>query len=104
MLSGLIRILSKIKWWFKYSLKHRDKAGCFCPTCRFYDQCKWEAEYVESVFNSIEEMPDEIFFGDPLEVDDDGFVRLSKTEWYGGNLPYEEGKNFYEGPIDFGEE
>ena len=89
MLSGLIRILSKIKWWFKYSLKRRDKAGCFCPTCKFYDQCKWEVEYVENVFKSIENMPEEIFYGEPVEYTP---------------FPYEGGKHFYEGPIDFGEE
>lgn len=46
---GVIRILSKIEWWIKFSLKRKD-CGCFCPTCRFYDQCRWEAEYIEEVF------------------------------------------------------
>lgn len=50
MWSGVIRILSKIRWYFKYSLKNKKHAGCFCPTCKWYDQCRWEAEYVETIF------------------------------------------------------
>ena len=50
MLCGLTRILSKIRWYFKYSLKNKKHAGCFCPTCKWYDQCRWEAEYVETIF------------------------------------------------------
>lgn len=50
MLCGVIRILSKIEWWFKYSLKHKEHAGCFCPTCEFYDECRQDVEYIEEVF------------------------------------------------------
>lgn len=52
MLCGATRILSKIEWWFKFSLKHRDDlyAGCFCPTCKFYDECRDEVERIEEIF------------------------------------------------------
>lgn len=52
MLCGVIRILSKIEWYFKFSLKHRKDmyAGCFCPTCEFYDECRGMVEDIEEVF------------------------------------------------------
>ena len=57
MWSGLIRILSKIEWYFKFSLKNRKTlyTGCFCLTCPFYDHCRRTSEYVEKLF------------GEPLE-------------------------------------
>ena len=58
MSCGVTRILSRIRWYFRYSLKNKKQAGCFCLTCKWYDQCRWEVEYVETIF------------GEPFEVED----------------------------------
>lgn len=47
MLCGVIRILSRIKWWLfgpKYKFCRQ-----FCPTCEYFDICKSDVEYVETV-------------------------------------------------------
>lgn len=39
MLYGLIRILSKIKWWVTKSKTIRQTCNGFCPMCEYYDYC-----------------------------------------------------------------
>lgn len=40
MLSGLIRLVLKIKWWKNFSMKR--VCGGFCPTCHYFDVCQNE--------------------------------------------------------------
>lgn len=46
MLCGLIRLVSRIKFW----LKPRKDCHCFCVTCEYFDTCKDMEEYIETVF------------------------------------------------------
>ena len=47
MSCGLTAILSRIKWWL-FGPKYKFCKG-FCPKCRWYEQCKSDVEYVETV-------------------------------------------------------
>lgn len=47
MLCGLIRLVSKIKWWLVRPKRKLCKE--FCPTCPYYDICRSEVENLETV-------------------------------------------------------
>lgn len=55
MFFGLTRLVSKIEWYFKFSLKNKRTlyTGCCCLNCKFYDKCRQEQEQLETVFGEV---------------------------------------------------
>ncbi len=48
MSCGAIAFLSRIKWWLFGPKTKLCRRCCIC--CKYYDECKWDVDYVEEVF------------------------------------------------------
>lgn len=51
MCSGVIRFLSKIKWWL-FGPKRKYCKYC-CLKCNFYDYCRKDVEELETIYGEV---------------------------------------------------